>query len=64
MKPAPSSASLGKWAESVALEYLRSEGLELLNSNYRCSQGELDLIMRDGSTIVFVEVRYRPNSDG
>ena len=64
MRPAPSvdSASRGKWAESVAQSYLRAKGFETLNENYRCRHGELDLVMRDGSTIVFVEVRYRKSS--
>lgn len=65
MKPLPSadSASRGKWAESVARDYLRAEGLETLSANYRCPHGELDLVMRDGSTIVFVEVRYRQSGN-
>ncbi len=34
-----------------------------MESNYRCRHGEIDLIMRDGDTLVFVEVRYRRNRD-
>lgn len=63
MNPAPSSVSRGKWAESIARDYLKDKGLELLDSNYRCPRGELDLVMRDGSIIVFVEVRYRQSGD-
>lgn len=61
MKQAPKAdpASRGKWAESVAEDFLRGKGLESLQANYRCPHGELDLVMRDGSTLVFVEVRYR-----
>ena len=64
MMPArsPGSASLGKWAESIAQDHLRENGLETLAVNYRCRHGELDLVMLDDSTIVFVEVRYRKSS--
>ncbi|MCB1735366.1 MAG: YraN family protein [Gammaproteobacteria bacterium] len=49
----------------MALAHLTTQGLELLGRNYRCRQGEIDLIMRDGASLVFVEVRYRAgNSHG
>ena len=55
----------GNAAENLALEHLQSQGLELLTRNYRCRQGEIDLIMLDRSSLVFVEVRYRAgNSHG
>ena len=49
----------GMSAEALAADYLRQHGLELLESNYRCRFGEIDLVMRDGKQIVFVEVRLR-----
>lgn len=49
----------GLAAESVALEHLRTQGLTCVGRNYRCRVGEIDLIMRDGAELVFVEVRYR-----
>ena len=49
----------GAMAEEVAAEFLTRRGLRLLERNYRCRFGEIDLIMDDGSTLVFVEVRYR-----
>lgn len=49
----------GAQAEDQALAYLRQQGLTLLERNYRCRGGEIDLVMRDGGQIVFVEVRYR-----
>lgn len=52
----------GQWAERVARDYLASRGLEPLCENYRFKGGEIDLIMRDGDTIVFIEVRYRKHS--
>lgn len=52
----------GRDAEDAALRYLLQQGLTLVQRNYRCRLGELDLIMRDGRTLVFVEVRYRRSS--
>lgn len=52
----------GNAAEQLAATYLQQHGLKLLESNYRCRFGEIDLIMRDGKEIVFVEVRLRSNA--
>lgn len=49
----------GREAEQQALEHLRAQGLSLLAQNWLCKRGELDLVMLDGDTVVFVEVRYR-----
>jgi putative endonuclease len=46
-------------AEQQALDYLLTQGLSLLARNWRCKRGELDLVMLDRDTVVFVEVRYR-----
>ena len=53
----------GHHAERLAEAWLRARGLKALRRNYHCRQGELDLIMSDGDTLVFVEVRHR-SSDG
>jgi putative endonuclease len=53
----------GARAEQHAAEFLQRRGLTLLHHNYRCRHGEIDLIMRDGATLVFVEVRLRSRSD-
>jgi len=45
--------------EDQASSYLQAHGLLLLHSNYRCRFGELDLVMRDGDTLCFVEVKFR-----
>lgn len=50
---------IGTKAEDSALSYLSEQGLKLVKRNFRCRQGEIDLIMRDGNYYVFVEVRYR-----
>ncbi|HEX7005297.1 MAG TPA: YraN family protein [Trueperaceae bacterium] len=51
------------WAEELAREYLSARGYELLAENYPVRGGEIDLIMRHGEEIVFIEVRQRRNSD-
>lgn len=58
MNLAPHLAA-GRRAEDRALELLRAAGLKLRARNYRCPQGELDLVMDEAETLVVVEVRYR-----
>lgn len=53
--------SKGQFAERKACQYLQHQGLTLIEKNYRCHNGEIDLIMRDKEQLVFVEVRYRKN---
>jgi len=50
---------LGKEGERLAERYLRNKGYRLLERNYRCSAGELDLIVLDRRVAVFVEVKTR-----
>ena len=52
---------LGNAAEQLALEYLIEQGLSLIEKNFCCKLGEIDIIMQDGNTLVFVEVRLRNN---
>lgn len=56
------SQSIGQEMEKLAGDYLQQQGLTTLTRNYHCRYGEIDLIMQDGNTLVFVEVRYRRNS--
>ena len=56
-------AERGARAESQAADWLKRKGLKLLERNVRSRFGEIDLIMEDGSTLVFVEVRYRSRDD-
>ena len=51
----------GTETEGIAAAFLEKRGLRLLERNYRCRGGEIDLIMEDGGTLVFVEVRLRRN---
>ena len=50
---------IGNHAESLACRYLEHRGLRLLSRNFHCRRGEIDLIMQDGDSLVFIEVRYR-----
>ena len=47
--------------EQIAAAHLLSMGYEILECNYRCKMGEVDIIARDGEYLVFVEVKYRTN---
>ncbi|GAW94544.1 MULTISPECIES: YraN family protein [Colwellia] len=49
----------GKISEQFAQQFLVEQGLSLIDKNYHCRQGEVDLIMLDGDTYVFIEVKYR-----
>jgi putative endonuclease len=49
----------GDAGEDAALAHLQQHGLTLVERNFSCRGGELDLVMRDGATVVFVEVRRR-----
>jgi putative endonuclease len=49
----------GAAAEAMAAAFLEGKGLRIVERNYRCRLGEIDLVARDGDTTVFVEVRQR-----
>ncbi|ORU89909.1 MAG: hypothetical protein A6F71_02790 [Cycloclasticus sp. symbiont of Poecilosclerida sp. M] len=59
MKFFQSTASRGRQGEDSALDFLLDKGMRLIERNYLCRLGEIDLIMHDKDAIVFVEVRYR-----
>lgn len=59
MPPAPDRHTIGAAAEDAARALLESHGLRTLARNVNYRFGELDLVMRDGDTVAFVEVRYR-----
>ena len=50
---------LGAFGEAAAAEYLRKKRYRILGMNYRCAQGELDVIAQEGDTVVFAEVKLR-----
>ena len=56
------TVQIGQEIESIASQFLERQGLILVERNYRSKLGEIDLIMRETNTLVFVEVRYRSNT--
>ncbi len=54
-----SSQRFGRQCESLAVEVLKKSGYRIIAQNYRTKMGEIDIIARDGETIVFVEVKAR-----
>ncbi len=56
--------ALGRHGEDIAARYLLDLGLILLDRNWRCNEGELDLVLRDGSTLVACEVKTRSGAVG
>lgn len=51
--------SFGAYGEALAADYLRSQGMVILHRNWRCDAGELDVVARDGDTLVICEVKTR-----
>ncbi|MBE5845404.1 MAG: YraN family protein [Butyrivibrio sp.] len=49
----------GDYYETLACDYLRENGLKIIQKNFRCRQGEIDIIARDGKYLVFTEVKFR-----
>ncbi|MDD4665637.1 MAG: YraN family protein [Clostridia bacterium] len=54
--------SLGKKAEELAAAYLLEQGYRIIERNFRCSFGEMDIIAEDADVLVFVEVRSKQSS--
>ena len=52
----------GAYYEQAAGRYLEQLGYEILEYNYRCRSGEIDIIAKDGAYVVFCEVKYRADS--
>lgn len=53
------NGALGAYGERVAARHLVEQGLVLLDHNWRCDAGEIDLVLRDGQELVFCEVKTR-----
>lgn len=58
-----SNRSLGGTGESIAATFLKGVGFAIVECNFRCVCGEIDIIARDGRSIVFVEVKCRKNDN-
>jgi putative endonuclease len=63
MRKPPTNLSRGREAEERACHHLLQQGLTLTERNYRSPFGEIDLVMQERDTLVFVEVRYRARGD-
>ena len=55
--------TLGDRGENMAARYLRNHGYKIIARNFRCGLGEIDIVARDGKTLVFVEVKTRAYDD-
>lgn len=53
----------GKRGEDMAVIYLKDTGYRIIERNYKCLFGEIDIIAKDGDTVVFVEVKSRKSED-
>lgn len=54
--------NIGQATETFAQQYLMQHGLDFVDKNVHCRQGEIDLVMKDQQTFVFVEVKFRKNN--
>ena len=61
--PPLSTKQIGQQKELQACDYLISQGLQLVTQNYQCKVGEIDIIMMDKDTLIFVEVRHRKQNN-
>ena len=57
------NAELGRRGEQLAVEHLEARGMQVLDRNWRCRIGEIDIVARDGRDTVFVEVKTRTSGD-
>ncbi len=56
------SKTLGAWGESLAAVFLEKKGCRIIDRNYRCPYGEIDLIAERGELLLFVEVKLRKSA--
>jgi putative endonuclease len=59
----PERDALGDRGENLAARFLRNKGYRIIIRNYRCDLGEVDIIAKDGKTLVFVEVKTRADDE-
>jgi len=61
-RPPGRAAALGRYGEALAVRYLREQGMEVVDRNWRCEIGEVDIVARDGDCLVICEVKTRRSS--
>jgi putative endonuclease len=61
MQEKSDNSSKGQVGESIAIAFLQGQGFSIVERNFRCVCGELDIVAREGRAIVFVEVKCRKN---
>jgi putative endonuclease len=54
--------AVGRFGEDLAVQHLEAQGMTVLCRNWRCRSGEIDVVARDGSALVFVEVKTRSST--
>ncbi len=59
----PRTTSIGKQAEALVVVQLQTKGFTILEQNWRMRYSEIDLVVQRGSSIFFIEVKYRKNAD-
>ena len=57
------NAELGRRGEQLAVDHLEARGMAVVERNWRCRLGEIDIVARDGGDLVFIEVKTRSNGD-
>jgi len=57
------NAELGRHGEQLAVDHLEARGMAVVERNWRCRLGEIDIVARDGGDLVFIEVKTRSNGD-
>jgi putative endonuclease len=62
MSGSPHNAGVGAYGERLAAQLLVDEGMVLVDRNWRCDRGEIDLVLRDGDVLVFAEVKTRTSA--
>jgi putative endonuclease len=63
MSTAAQNTALGRYGEDVAARALREQGMVVIDRNWRCREGEIDLVLRDGDTLVVCEVKTRTSTE-
>lgn len=60
---AQAKQALGRYGEQLAERHLVEQGMQVLDRNWRCDEGEIDLVLRDGDVLVVCEVKTRSSVD-